>query len=273
MVLQKHWFWILILSVILTGFLWLSPQTIENFFKAKSAVGVTGLVGDVYGRVEKRAALATSYAKVSKNTDLANGDVLITHEDSKVLMTFSPSFWLLPFSKMEFVKNEDRWTGRLIYGEIRQIETAESASAPIELIYNDQRITEIEFSSSREVIVTPLVSANSETFQEIKDKESPPQNAIEKQIFQTLLLHKKFFQGCFIKHYKSKTGQVRGGETVFDLYIDVTGTIESATVTRTDINDKEYLQCLQMIFSRMRFKNFQAKEPLHALFPLQVDLP
>ncbi len=273
MVFQKHWFWILALSVVLTGFLWLSPQSIENFFKSKSSQGIAGLVGDVYGRVEKRSALATSYTTVSKNMDLSHGDVLISYEDSKVLMQFSPAFWLLPFSKMEFVKNEDRWTGRLIYGEIRQIETAETSAATIELVYNDQRITDAEFSSSREVIVTPLVGATSETFQEIKDKESLPQNAIEKQIFQTLLLHKKFFQGCFIKHYKSKTGKVHGGETVFDLFIDVTGTIESATVTRTDIDDKEYLQCLQMIFSRMRFKNFQAKEPLHALFPLQVDLP
>ena len=33
------------------------------------------------------------------------------------------------------------------------------------------------------------------------------------------------------------------------------------------------LLSLQMVFARMRFKNFSAKEPLHALFPIHVEMP
>ncbi|MBY0385664.1 hypothetical protein K2X05_10955 [bacterium] len=269
--LQKHWFWILLSGALLGGLLLLSPSSIEFLFSPESK-GETVIL-DLYGKVEKKATQTTSYLQVEKSTPLASGDTLVTFEDSKVLLHFTPTFWLLPFSKMEFIKNDSRWIGRLIYGEIRQIESKNKNQNSIELIYNDQKITETDFSSSREMIIAPLVTSETETFQEISSNDSPPQNRIEKQIYQTLLLHKKFFQGCFLKYYKNHSGEMSGGQTIFDLLIDVTGTIEIAHVTKTDINDPEYLQCLKGIFARMRFKNFQTKEPLHAIFPLQVDLP
>ncbi len=259
--------------IILAGLLALPPAWIETLFGSTPDTGTPHLILDVYGKVEKKSVLGTSYSEVSKSTEFENGDVVMTHEDSKVLLGFSPSFWLLPFSKMEFVKEQDQWVGRLIYGEVRKLESSPSQNTPIQLVHNQQVINENEFSSSREIIITPLVGLDSETFQDISDKDVLPQNAIEKQIYQTLLLHKKFFQSCFIKYYKTSSGQVRGGETVFDLLIDLTGAIEAATVVRTEVNDKDYLQCLKVVFSRMRFKNFQAKEPLHALFPLHAELP
>ena len=95
---------------------------------------------------------------------------------------------------------------------------------------------------------------------------------IEKQISQTLVLHKKFFQGCLIKLYKKENGATKGGETVFDLLIQVNGVIEKTTVTKSDIQDQEYISCLKQVFARVRFKNLQIKEPLHALFPLNTEL-
>lgn len=272
MPIQKHWLWILSTLLILVGFVFLPPDWIESLFRPSSNTGRSGLVLDVYGKVEKKPVLGTVYSPMSKSSALETGDIVITHQDSKVLMGFSPSFWLLPFSKMEFVKKEEQWIGRLVYGEIRKIDGTDSSKPVIELVHNQQLITDAVFSSSRETIVAPLVSLESETFQEISEKDVAPQSGIEKQIYQTLLLHKKFFQSCFIKYYKGSSGDVKGGETVFDLLIDLTGTIETATVIQTDINDKDYLQCLKIVFSRMRFKNFQAKEPLHAIFPLQADL-
>jgi hypothetical protein len=274
--LKAHWFWILGIGVVLLCLLLLPPAWIESYLGPSNQAENISVLLDVHGKVEKRSALMTTLDAVSKNSKLQNGDVLMTFEDSKVLLGFNPTFWLLPFSKMEFVKNSSQgWSGRLIYGEVRKIENKEAETNPaIELIYNQEKIEGLEFSSARDIIVAPLISASTEGFEDIAGQDAPPQNRIEKQIFQTLLLHKKFFQTCFIKYYKNKPGEnIRSGETVFDLLIDVTGTIEAATVTRSEINDQEYLRCLQMVFARMRFKNFQATESFHALFPLQVELP
>jgi hypothetical protein len=271
--LKKNGFWILSLGAFLGLLLVASPEWLERIFKASPDSLNKNLILDVYGKVEKRPTQSNTYETVQREMPLSSGDTVITHEDSKVLFGFSPSFWLMPYSKMEFVRGEERWTGRLIYGEIRQIEVVKPSSDLIALVYNSQPITEKEFSSARETIITPLASTDSENFQELSAKEGLPQNILEKQIFQTLLLHKKFFQTCFIKYYKKKSGQIRGGETLFDLLIDVTGTIESARVNRTDIGDADYLQCLQLVFARMRFKNFKTEAPIHALFPLYVELP
>ncbi len=275
MLLRTHWFWIIGVGAALACLLVLPPTWIESYFGPSNSSEKVRVVVDFYGKVEKRSALMTGQDSVAKNTEIQNGDVVMTFEDSKVLLGFNPTFWLLPYSKMEFVKVNTQWNGRLVYGEVRKIESKEDTkNPPIELFYNQERIVDTEFSSSRDVIVATLVGPTSEGFQDIAGQEAAPQNSIEKQIFQTLLLHKKFFQSCFIKYYKNKPGEnIRSGETVFDLLIDVTGTIESATVTRSDISDKYYMQCLQMVFARMRFKNFQATESFHALFPLQVELP
>jgi hypothetical protein len=275
MLLRTHWFWIIGVGAALVCLLALPPAWIESYLGPTTKSEKTRVVLDVYGKVEKRSALMTGQDAVSKTTEIQSGDVVMTFEDSKILLGFTPAFWLLPYSKMEFVKINTQWNGRLIYGEVRKIETKDiTENPPIELFFNQERIVDTEFSSSRDVIVTSLPGPTGEGFQDIAGQDAAPQNSIEKQIFQTLLLHKKFFQSCFIKYYKNKPGEnIRSGETVFDLLIDVTGTIESATVTRSDINDKDYLQCLQMVFARMRFKNFQATESFHALFPLQVELP
>jgi hypothetical protein len=275
MLLKTHWFWIIGVGILLLCLLALPPAWIESYLGPSTESEPTRVVLDVYGKVEKRSALLTGQDSVSKSSDLQNGDVIMTFEDSKVLLGFNPTFWLLPYSKMEFVQVGTQWTGRLIYGELRKLDSSEVTNRlPIELFYDQERIEGAEFSSSRDHIVAQLASRPGEGFQDITGQDASPQNSIEKQIFQTLLLHKKFFQTCFIKYYKNKPGEnIRSGETIFDLFIDVTGTIEAATVTRSDIGDKDYLQCLQMVFKRMRFKNFQATESFHAIFPLQVELP
>lgn len=275
MILRTHWFWIVGVGAALVVLLALPPAWFESYLGSEADAEKTKVVLDVYGKVEKKSALLTGQDSVSKSSHLQNGDMVMTFEDSKVLFGFNPTFWLLPYSKMEFIKIGSQWSGRLVYGDIRKITPPQNQNAPpIELFFNQERIEQSEFSSSRDVIVAPMANTSNEGYQDINGQEATPQNSVEKQVFQTLLLHKKFFQTCFIKYYKNKPGDnIRSGETVFDLLIDVTGTIESATVTRSDISDKEYLECLQMVFKRMRFKNFQATESFHALFPLQVELP
>lgn len=271
--LQRHWYWILSLGALLAVILWLPPDLIETFL-GKSSQGQSDLISSVYGKSEKISSGDTKYTTLTTSSSLQTGDMIVTYQDSKVLFTFSQSFWLLPFSKMEFLKKDDQWMGRLIYGDLRKSGSPEDLKKPsIQLLYNDQNIETDEFSTAKDTIIATLAPPNSESLQDLDQKEVQPQNLVEKQVYQTLLLHKKFFQSCFIKFYKNNHGQTNDGETVFDLLIDVNGTIESATVTRTDIADQEYIQCLKMVFARMRFKNFQTHSAFHAIFPLRVDLP
>ncbi len=271
--LKRPWIPLLVVTLLLGGLLLTSPETFESWLARKDHSGIL-VVSDIYGKVEKRFASDPTLSVLTAQTPLKSGDIVITHQDSKVLLQFSTAFWLMPFSKMEFILDGEQWQGHLLYGEVKKIETVINNSRPsILLSYQGQTITDTEFSSTREVIEAPLVSTNDEKFQELEEKENSPQTLIEKQIFQTLQLHRKFFQTCFVRLYKTQLGKVNGGETLFDLLIDVNGSIESAKVMRSDIDDKEYHQCLQSVFARMRFKNFSAKEPLHALFPIFVEMP
>lgn len=231
------------------------------------------LIQEVVGRVERRALSATRFETVSSKSALQPGDMIVTHGDSKVLLNFDPPFWLMPYSKMEFLRREEGWIGHLIYGELKKLPNL-SNNSKIDLIYDDKIIEQDQFSSSEEALIANVLPVNESTFKDLSmGREAPPQNIIEKQIYQTLLLHKKFFQGCLIKYYKTQSGQITGGESVFDLRIDITGAIETSRVTRTDINDTDYLDCLKSVFARIRFKNLPIKEPLHATFPLSIELP
>ncbi len=261
------------LIVVITALVLLPQSFLESLaYEWNTTQPSNFIVQDIVGRVEKRQANATQTQEVLAKSSISPGDTVFTHGDSKALLNFDPPFWLMPYSKMEFLKKDGVWVGHLVYGEIKKLATV-SDGEKIELVYEDQAIDQEQFSSSQDSTLIANVLPTEETFKEIPTGETAPQNALEKQIYQTLQLHKKFFQSCLIKYYKNQSGKIASGETVFDLTIDITGAIEKTSITKTDINDSEYLQCLKVVFSRIRFKNLPIKEPLHVLFPLGVELP
>jgi len=270
---SKYKFTLIGIVFVILGLLLVPQSLLENLaHKYIGARPENFLILETVGRVEKKSQGGDHFSPLEAKDSVLSGDTVITHGDSKVLFNFDPPFWLMPYSKMEFSKKDGGWVGYLSYGEVKKLATV-SRNEKIALFHDDKLIETEQYSSAEETLIAATVPVTDTAFKEIPASDSAPQNVIEKQIFQTLLLHKKFFQGCFIKYYKTKSGDIRGGESVFDLLIDVTGAIEKATVTRSDIQDPEYLECLKLVFSRIRFKNLPLKEPLHALFPLNVDMP
>jgi hypothetical protein len=271
---RKYQFLFLGLLLFIAGLVLIPQGFLENLaHKYFAAQPANYLIQEVVGRVEKKSLGSTLFVATSAKSSVFSGDTIITHGDSKALFNFDTPFWLMPYSKMEFIKKDGAWIGHLIYGEIKKISTL-SNNDKIDLVYEDKIIEEDQFSSSQDSnLIATVLPFNESSYNDISSGEAAPQNIIEKQIYQTLLLHKKFFQGCLVKYYKTKGGNITGGESVFDMTIDVTGAIEKTNITRTDIDDEEYLNCLKLVFSRIRFKNLPIKEPLHALFPLSVELP
>ena len=69
------------------------------------------LVQEIVGRVEKKALGSTRYDAVEAKSSLIPGDTLFTYGDSKALLNFETPFWLMPYSKMEFLKKDGVWIG------------------------------------------------------------------------------------------------------------------------------------------------------------------
>lgn len=264
---------VLALTALLTGVVALTMMPadfFESLFqkKQKNTPARFFKINDVIGRADRTSPLPL--VTLSKSTLLENGNLLITHADSKILLSVESQgdVWVMPFSKVELLQDKGEPAElHLIYGEIKK-----SQGTTIETYYRGALIQNDEFSTVTEALISPLPFSNEVTFKEISLKESAPQNKIEKQIFESLLLHKRFFQGCLVKHYKKENGQISGGETVFDLLISTNGVIEKTTVMRSQINSKEYLNCLEQVLQRVRFKGLTLKEPLHAVFPLNIEL-
>lgn len=279
---KSHYY--ILAGVVLLVILALIPQSLleRTAYRLFYNVKPIGQVHEVIGRTEKSISGSTQLLSVSAGDAVNASDTYITHGDSKILFKFDPPFWLMPYSKIEFIRNagsvDDEIIGHLIYGEIKKSLSPsdninrKEANA-ITLTYDNKMIDGSEFSSSVDFLETPLVTLSENEFKDIQESDNSSQNMVEKQIFQTLLLHKKFFQGCLIKLYKKESGATRGGETVFDLLIQVNGVIEKTTISKSDIQDQEYISCLKQVFARVRFKNLQIKEPLHALFPLNIEMP
>jgi hypothetical protein len=270
--LSKTHYYILVGLALLISLL-IVPQSFleKTAYRIFHAPGKLGTVKEVLGRTEKTFPGGTLWVGLNSGDAVNEGDVFITHGDSKILFAFDPPFWMMPYSKIEFLRQGEETIGHLIYGEIKRLPAHPDYPAAT-IVFEEKVIDTDTFSSSEETLETTLVPITDPSFKDLSRSEQTPEGLVEKQIFQTLLLHKKFFQGCMIKLYKKQNG-LKGGETVFDILIQVNGVIEKTTVNKNDIQDQEYLSCLKQVFARVRFKNLQIKEPLHAVFPVNIETP
>ncbi|MBY0313903.1 MAG: hypothetical protein K2Q26_00155 [Bdellovibrionales bacterium] len=261
---------LLILTALLAGvfcIVFLPPQFFESFFKKSSKKENLLGIKEVIGTVQKISPLP--FETVTKESNLHHQDLIITHADSKILF-FLPTqgeVWVMPFSKVEIYQDGEVNELRLIFGEIKK-----PAGSSFRVSYRGAIIQNDEFSTVREALVSEVPMLSETTFKDISLKDSTPQNMIEKQIFQTLLLNKKFFQACLVKYYKKEGGKISGGETVFDLLISPNGVIEKSTIIRSEMKSADYHACLEQVLTRVRFKGLTLKESVHAVFPLNIEL-
>ena len=261
------------LTCLLTLLFFLPNSFMDSLFHgSKTADRGFILIKDIYGSVQKKKSSQIQLTDVTHKTWLESGDTFYTHTDSKVLFGFKTPFWLMPHSKMEFLKQKDLWVAHLVYGELKKVpETSEAHSPEVQILHLSRPITSDIYTSHE---FEPIdIELNSNSFKDLAPGAPQPQNRIEKQIFETLGLHKKFFEGCLIRHYKKTKGQLNNGETVFEITIDVTGIISNTRIVRSDISDDTYTKCLRTVLERVRFRNLPLKEPLRALLPLSMDLP
>lgn len=265
---------VFLLLIAVAGVLFFLPNSALDILFKGYYKKVSGLdaVRDVYGRVEKKGDRDTHLSSVAKFSTVVSGDTFYTHADSKVLFSFATSFWLMPHSKMEFLKKETGWIANLVYGDIKKISDISDNKKPnVDVIFASQPISAENFSTYE---FDPIdIDIKSDDLKDFSPDASIPQNLLEKQIFQTLGLHKKFFQGCLIRHYKKTSGNFGSGETVFELTIDITGNISKTQIIRSDIPDEDYKKCLKTVLDRVRFRNLPLKEPMLALFPLSIEMP
>lgn len=264
-----------IISLISVTLLLLNFSTpFLDSFKTSPKNYQIGSVEDLTGKVEILRANQLRPVLASEADPLYENDVIITHTDSKTQLLFRPTFWLMPHSKIELVKTKTGIEGRLIYGELKKTVSKKNYKAQnISLTYNDALITDNHFSTFKDTTLNNLAPINTTVdFDELSQAKTRPDNLIEKQIFQTLALHKRFFQSCLIRHYKKNKGQLTGGETVFSMMIQPNGDIEKIRVTKSETKNQDYENCLTEVLARVRFKNLKIDEPLPAVFPLNIEL-
>lgn len=261
--------------ILIAGVLFFLPSSIFDSVFSSSTSREHGLnvIQDVYGRVEKKSDKSTALSPVRTSSVVTSGDTFYTHSDSKVLFGFDTTFWLMPHSKMEFIQQNGKWTANLVYGDIKKLtDTASSGSQPaVDIVFASQPINTESFSSYE---FDPIeIDVKTGEFKDFSPEGGIPQNVLEKQIYQTLGLHKKFFEGCLIRYYKKTNGNFGNSETIFELTIDITGNISNTRIVRSDINDEDYKKCLRTVLDRVRFRNLPLKEPMMALFPLSIEMP
>ncbi len=265
----------MILILVASTLFFLPSSIFDSVFSGGPAQSQGGVqaVQDVYGRAEKKNEKSSQLVAVSTSSDVASGDTFYTHSDSKVLFAFNTSFWLMPHSKMEFVKQNGSWTANLVYGDIKKVsESVNDTTRPtVDIVFSSQTIETDTFSSYE---FDPIeIDVKTGEFKDFSPDGAIPQNILEKQIYQTLGLSKKYFEGCLIRYYKKANGNFGNSETVFELTIDITGNISSTRIVRSDIADEDYKKCLRTVLERVRFRNLPLKEPMIALFPLSIEMP
>lgn len=265
---------VLFILISAASVLFFLPNSVSDFLFPNAHNSSAGLrvIKDVYGRVEKTNERAPQLVAVTSSSGIQSGDTFYTHSDSKILFGFSSTFWLMPHSKMEFVRQDERWTANLVYGDVKKVSEANATTAQpaVDIVFASEPINTDTFSSYE---FDPIeIDVKTGEFKDFAPDSTVPQNILEKQIFETLSLHKKKFEGCLIRYYKKTNGNFGSSETVFELNIDITGNIATTRIVRSDINDEEYKKCLRTVLDRVRFRNLPLKEPMIALFPLSIEM-
>ncbi len=254
-----------------------------------------GEVLSVQGQVMGRSMTNEKKVEELKAKSLLSPPMmLITGLDSEVSLIFGENFRVFSQSSLLLEKVGPKFRVHLLKGRLQRIKISPNVEFIVNNMAADSEKLELKAlgtNSEDETNESPMTSATEEYTPQLSDEETnsdmirspkdPSQTLAEtnikkpqeqKLLQETLSLHQRFLEKCFIQHFERLKGQTQAGQILMKFVIQKDGRLRDVNIKKSPYRDKAFHQCLIAVMKRVRIKKvFDQDTPVE--FPLQISIP
>lgn len=207
---------------------------------------------------------AESFINLSSQSPFHSPLQIVTGFESEVQLSFGESFKVLENSSVRLRKQANVFFVDVIRGSVER----ENPESNVEFQVDGKTKTGLAISAPTN---QELVSVESN-----KPKNGSltpnPDDEFQTLLAETLKLHQRFLEKCFIKLYEKKNGTLLGGQVNTRFQISTKGQVQNVNIVQSDFNDNAFNTCVKEVISRVQFKGY--KEGARTVdFPIQINIP
>lgn len=289
---MMRWFLSLIAVLLLSLSIYFATQSNSDHLSQSPAQGqVTSVQGQVMGQSMMRQQ---PVQKLQANSVLSAPMRIITGLDSEVSLVFGENFRAFSQSSLLLEKVGPKFRVHLLKGRLLRKKIGSNVEFIVNSLPADPEKLELKATGSNsedETIESTVTSATEKNTSQISDDNSisntslnphNPSHTIAESNLQkshehnllkeTLSLHQRFLEKCFIQHFERLKGQTQAGQVLMKFVIQKDGSLRNVSIKKSPYRDNSLHQCLIAVMKRVRIKKvFDRDTPVE--FPLQISLP
>ncbi len=235
-------------------------------FSDRPSAPPIGQIKNTKGLVLGKAPAADSFSSLASQSPLLGPLRIVTGFDSEADLLFGEPFKILENSSVHLYKRANKYFVEIIRGGIKR----QAPSKQVEFQVNGQSKSGLEiFAPSDQKLVALKPVENQAANGAIT---AQPSTDFQDLIGNTLKLHQRFLEKCFIKLYEKQHGQIQAGQVRTRFKINRKGHIDQVEILDSAFKDESFKSCVQEVISRVQFKNYQ--DGVRTVeFPIEIQLP
>ncbi|PIP79914.1 MAG: hypothetical protein COW84_08065 [Gammaproteobacteria bacterium CG22_combo_CG10-13_8_21_14_all_40_8] len=287
-----RWFLSLI-AILLLGFaIYFAAQNDSDRFVESPPLGqVVSVQGQVMGQVLESGQ---KVQKLQAHSPLYPPMRLITGLESEVTLIFGERFRVFSQSTLLLEKVGPKFRVHLLKGRLLRNEVNTNTEFIANGLPADPQTIELKVTkylsddqATENVVATshpkkiPQLSGNEANSESVPISSSPShfnsetrlQKSQEQNLLrETISLHQRFLEKCFIQHFERLKGQTQQGQVLMKFVIQKDGRLRDVSIKKSPYADKDFHKCLMAVMKRVRIKKvFERDTPVE--FPIQISLP
>ncbi len=209
---------------------------------------------------------AESFSSLASQSPLQGPLRIVTGFDSEADLLFGEPFRILENSSVHLYKRANKYFVEIIRGGIQR----QAPSPQVEFQVDGQSKTGLEIFASTDQKLLALKPVENHAAK--GGVTAQPSADFQDLIGNTLKLHQRFLEKCFIKLYEKRNGKIQAGDVRTRFKINGKGHIDQVEILNTAFDDESFNSCVREVISRVQFKNYQ--EGVRTVeFPIEIQLP
>ena len=257
---------LIILLIIFIGGLVLFTDNI-NLVEPHPNTSIAGSVLNLNGMVLIKTKNNPSFVNMEQNQTLGLGvQTIVTGFESSAEINFGETFEILENSSIKIQGERHRVVVYVDRGAIQRSNPKDN----VVFILDNEEQKSLKIQSPNKMTLT------GQTFQQNSGATNIPDLGVplefQQLLTETIKLHQRFIEKCIIKLYERKKGNLEKGTVHTRFTLNKKGRIENASVTESPYQDPIFIDCIEEVISRVRFKGYKGQSKT-VNFPIEIQLP
>jgi hypothetical protein len=235
---------------------WMSTST-------RSQQSHLGRVLSVKGLTLARPIDQESFTRIAAKQKINGPLKIVTGFDGEVTLDFGETFTLLSNSSALLSKKGLNFIVTLESGEIKRQKPAEN----VQFLVGQKLQTGWQIKAPKR---GPQLSTANLAQEEYASPTVELDLNLQKRIQETMKLHRRFLEKCFIKFFEKENKIYESGTITSRFTLSRQGRLKDVSITNSDFDDEALKACVQEVLSRVRFKNYRGEDKT-VLFPITIQ--